>query len=210
MAPAITDLALQTISDLTVRKGSKSMKHKRAPQVLNARRRFNILFSWARVNPNTFPYAILIVFIMSVLCTILMQILSEVERTTLSRRHARIPPSERLIAGLAYMSRMGIMYLFIVLLMTQNLYMLCTVLVGHLFGWVIFSAMGFGADSTEQMRLQQTIRTLQKEKEDDEEMKRKKNKKEKQLDNDMDSTTSVEFDDVDDVDDDDSQCDKRV
>lgn len=117
----------------------QSPKIGRVPSYMQTDKDFFVIFKWAKVDEDSVPYALVIVFILSVLGTVVTLILKQFEKEVLRRN--KITAGLRLGAALAFTVRMGFCYLFIVSLFAQNLWLFMCLLGGHFVGWVIFSGM---------------------------------------------------------------------
>lgn len=98
------------------------------------------LFEWFRIsNWGTFITALLIIFIFSVILTVVCFILQQCEREALSQQE-RLSVRGRLLGGIAFTLRMSFIYLAFLVASIKNLWFLSMLLLGHFIGWVIFSS----------------------------------------------------------------------
>lgn len=109
---------------------------------MNARDDFFILFHWAKMTPENIAYGLVAVFIFSVVATMAVQMLRQFEREVLRRRQNQVGAGLRLGAASAYTLRMAFIYITICLLVTENVWVFLSLLVGHFVGWVIYSSLG--------------------------------------------------------------------
>lgn len=143
MAPTFqqvgTELLRQIMEEGKKRKRSRSMSAK----YMNAKAgNFYLLFNWAEIEGNSLAYGLIVVFIFSVVATIVVYLLRQFESEVLGRRQNETSLRLRLGAATAFTVRMAFMYIMVSLVLsTLNIWVLLCLLGGHFVGWVIYSSM---------------------------------------------------------------------
>lgn len=132
---AVTD----TLAEVVVR-GHDGPK--RTTAFMFARQKnFFIVFSFFFVdNYVKFAAALAVTFVYGTIATIVTHILCDFERDVLRSRR-RVSAWKRLGTGFAFGLRMVLVYVAVLIVSIRSLWVVLSLLLGHVVGWVIYSAM---------------------------------------------------------------------
>lgn len=99
-----------------------------------------LLFQWFHISSlGSFIAALVVIFIFSVILTVISLILQQYESEML-QKHNKLTVKERLLGSMAFVFRMIFLYLAVLIAVIRNFWFLCMLLLGHFVGWVIFSS----------------------------------------------------------------------